>query len=241
MGSSDLTTTCRQGRDGSRQASRRAARHGRRDRAAARRTAAADRPGIPGRTAFGARRRGRPPDRRVLRRHAAADHGAGERRQPRPRLPRPARRGAFAEVVQRHSRRAVAVGGRQTHRDGRAPAVTRTPRRGGGPGGQRVPPRPPATARNPAQRSRFRSEEHTSELQSLMRISYAVFCLKIKNTFALIYKPIEENTHSLIFYLHFTLPAVITLCNQYHFTIPLHSVINLFNHQVLLHRYYSLD
>src|SRR3546814_2134557 len=26
----------------------------------------------------------------------------------------------------------------------------------------------------------FRSEEHTSELQSLMRISYAVFCLKNK-------------------------------------------------------------
>src|SRR3546814_9462287 len=26
-----------------------------------------------------------------------------------------------------------------------------------------------------------RSEEHTSELQSLMRISYAVFCLKKKN------------------------------------------------------------
>src|SRR3546814_2444994 len=29
---------------------------------------------------------------------------------------------------------------------------------------------------------RERSEEHTSELQSLMRISYAVFCLKKKNT-----------------------------------------------------------
>src|SRR3546814_7549312 len=28
----------------------------------------------------------------------------------------------------------------------------------------------------------YRSEEHTSELQSLMRISYAVFCLKKKNT-----------------------------------------------------------
>src|SRR3546814_4671894 len=28
---------------------------------------------------------------------------------------------------------------------------------------------------------RKRSEEHTSELQSLMRISYAVFCLKKKN------------------------------------------------------------
>src|SRR3546814_11565359 len=27
----------------------------------------------------------------------------------------------------------------------------------------------------------WRSEEHTSELQSLMRISYAVFCLKKKN------------------------------------------------------------
>src|SRR3546814_4710909 len=29
--------------------------------------------------------------------------------------------------------------------------------------------------------NRLRSEEHTSELQSLMRISYAVFCLKKKN------------------------------------------------------------
>src|SRR3546814_4076492 len=28
---------------------------------------------------------------------------------------------------------------------------------------------------------KLRSEEHTSELQSLMRISYAVFCLKKKN------------------------------------------------------------
>src|SRR3546814_4079168 len=28
--------------------------------------------------------------------------------------------------------------------------------------------------------ARYRSEEHTSELQSLMRISYAVFCLKKK-------------------------------------------------------------
>src|SRR3546814_1831289 len=30
--------------------------------------------------------------------------------------------------------------------------------------------------------SAMRSEEHTSELQSLMRISYAVFCLKKKKT-----------------------------------------------------------
>src|SRR3546814_2682122 len=32
-----------------------------------------------------------------------------------------------------------------------------------------------------ARRQVLRSEEHTSELQSLMRISYAVFCLKKKN------------------------------------------------------------
>src|SRR3546814_1298091 len=31
------------------------------------------------------------------------------------------------------------------------------------------------------QDDRLRSEEHTSELQSLMRISYAVFCLKKNN------------------------------------------------------------
>src|SRR3546814_9656961 len=33
---------------------------------------------------------------------------------------------------------------------------------------------------NPPQMAQGRSEEHTSELQSLMRISYAVFCLKKK-------------------------------------------------------------
>src|SRR3546814_6319498 len=35
----------------------------------------------------------------------------------------------------------------------------------------------------------IRSEEHTSELQSLMRISYAVFCLK---------KKIKKNTQNII-------------------------------------------
>src|SRR3546814_10948390 len=34
----------------------------------------------------------------------------------------------------------------------------------------------------PAKAIMDRSEEHTSELQSLLRISYAVFCLKKKNT-----------------------------------------------------------
>src|SRR3546814_10116003 len=45
----------------------------------------------------------------------------------------------------------------------------------------------PATHRRPCCgiiriRNRSRSEEHTSELQSLMRISYAVFCLKKTTT-----------------------------------------------------------
>src|SRR3546814_1774008 len=39
-----------------------------------------------------------------------------------------------------------------------------------------------------------RSEEHTSELQSLMRISYAVFCLKKKNT--KYYNKKANNTHN---------------------------------------------
>src|SRR3546814_1996582 len=38
-----------------------------------------------------------------------------------------------------------------------------------------------------ARRGRSRSEEHTSELQSLMRISYAVFCLK----------KTQEHTHQI--------------------------------------------
>src|SRR3546814_7278695 len=43
-------------------------------------------------------------------------------------------------------------------------------------------------ARHRAVAARARSEEHTSELQSLMRISYAVFCLKKKKN-----TPISNN------------------------------------------------
>src|SRR3546814_7592483 len=49
----------------------------------------------------------------------------------------------------------------------------RIPRQGAGRPGQ---------GRRHRRRPDFRSEEHTSELQSLMRISYAVFCLKKKKT-----------------------------------------------------------
>src|SRR3546814_3587031 len=43
------------------------------------------------------------------------------------------------------------------------------------------PTRPLALPVSKKRRRPLRSEEHTSELQSLMRISYAVFCLKKKN------------------------------------------------------------
>src|SRR3546814_2506672 len=45
--------------------------------------------------------------------------------------------------------------------------------------------------------NRLRSEEHTSELQSLMRISYAVFCLKKQKTKRTTYQHTPEiNNHS---------------------------------------------
>src|SRR3546814_7568750 len=49
-----------------------------------------------------------------------------------------------------------------------------------------------------------RSEEHTSELQSLMRISYAVFCLKNKNK-------IRQKQHSILRHLQ----TVIRQSEQY--------------------------
>src|SRR3546814_5555102 len=48
---------------------------------------------------------------------------------------------------------------------------------------RRIEPRPPTGAtRKLTKLTLYRSEEHTSELQSLMRISYAVFCLKKKKS-----------------------------------------------------------
>src|SRR3546814_1103945 len=52
-----------------------------------------------------------------------------------------------------------------------------------------------------------RSEEHTSELQSLMRISYAVFCLKKKNIF------VTNSTYSI--FITFT-TLYHTLLHPYH-------------------------
>src|SRR3546814_1333759 len=50
-----------------------------------------------------------------------------------------------------------------------------------------------AALRSAAVKRSVRSEEHTSELQSLMRNSYAVFCLKKKTTTAF---SLQYNSHS---------------------------------------------
>src|SRR3546814_8772503 len=71
---------------------------------------------------------------------------------------------------------------RIAHDDGRA---------AGNDGGFHLPrigPAPAVEIDFDAARRHHRSEEHTSELQSLMRISYAVFCLKKK----------KKDTHKLI-------------------------------------------
>src|SRR3546814_10824462 len=57
-----------------------------------------------------------------------------------------------------------------------------------------------------------RSEEHTSELQSLMRISYAVFCLKKKKTI----KKHNNNHHNT---------TTITTLTSYH-TVTRHYTAN---------------
>src|SRR3546814_9451072 len=59
-----------------------------------------------------------------------------------------------------------------------------------------------ATLRPSRAPSRTRSEEHTSELQSLMRISYAVFCLKTKNISS---KTNTYNRHYALY--HYTSPT----------------------------------
>src|SRR3546814_2837479 len=67
-----------------------------------------------------------------------------------------------------------AVGTRRNNTDRRAGRSRIWPR------SRQLAPRIPPTSSSKL-KEKGRSEEHTSELQSLMRISYAVFCLKKKN------------------------------------------------------------
>src|SRR3546814_5205523 len=96
-----------------------------------------------------------------------------------------------SDLSRKYSERAVVPGGHGSHASGAlahrrrcgafSPWSAATSARGNAPAP--VPGRCPATCGpGPAVRGwPARSEEHTSELQSLMRISYAVFCLKKKN------------------------------------------------------------
>src|SRR3546814_3964614 len=98
-----------------------------------------------------------------------AKHDCGGGRSRRAGCPRPADR-ARTDVFRR---RACGGGGRA--------AVPASARLGGEPGGApRAPPPPPAVAARACEPLPARTEEDTSELQSLMRISYAVVCLKKK-------------------------------------------------------------
>src|SRR3546814_10462541 len=79
---------------------------------------------------------------------------------------------------------------------GCAPPNPRTParrscRRASNDNRGRTAPRSPAATRRRSRRDR-RSEEHTSELQSLMRISYAVFCLKKTKTYTFLSSHVIE-------------------------------------------------
>src|SRR3546814_9652887 len=54
-----------------------------------------------------------------------------------------------------------------------------------------------ATATEEQSSTTLRSEEHTSELQSLMRISYAVFCLKKQKTLHIRQITILHHSHTI--------------------------------------------
>src|SRR3546814_8638722 len=78
-------------------------------------------------------------------------------------------------------------------------AAIETCRREAGRDGGPDAPIPPRVLVLTAKGKSFRSEEHTSELQSLMRISYAVFCLKKKKkllyTTNQTFKPLLHSSH----------------------------------------------
>src|SRR3546814_2003749 len=76
----------------------------------------------------------------------------------------------------------------------RSPASRQRPRRAGATGAG-----PPASAKLSEPLQDRRSEEHTSELQSLMRISYAVFCLKKNNNKKRVYSTYIQVYRSIQF------------------------------------------
>src|SRR3546814_2619863 len=81
------------------------------------------------------------------------------------------RAGTYRRAVRLHASRRIRLPA--SHRAAADTDGRRQPRQRTGGGGHRL-------LRNRGGARAVRSEEHTSELQSLMRISYAVFCLKKK-------------------------------------------------------------
>src|SRR3546814_4808412 len=70
----------------------------------------------------------------------------------------------------------------------------------------------------------MRSEEHTSELQSLMRISYAVFCLKTTKLHTYTHLPPDLITHTTFI---FTMSYTNEFVNP-HYHQPYHTFISLY-------------
>src|SRR3546814_4112353 len=101
---------------------------------------------------------------------------AGSAAAPRYRAARPPPHGRERPFPARRHRPPSAADDRRAPlpagRERGCPSCNRSPAHG----------RPSPAAGPPYPPPRRRSEEHTSELQSLMRISYAVICLKTKNT-----------------------------------------------------------
>src|SRR3546814_1760041 len=93
-------------------------------------------------------------------RHRLPQVGGMQRRQPMARSPLPSVTPILAMAIMRRRQRFT---GWDCRRDRSTPMKSI-----------------PALASHWRNRGIWRSEEHTSELQSLMRISYAVFCLKKK-------------------------------------------------------------
>src|SRR3546814_7980051 len=114
---------------------------------------------------------------------------------------------------------------RSTRTDTLFPDTTlfRSPARGA-PAGRR---RPSPWWRNAGRRTR--SEEHTSELQSLMRISYAVFCLKKQNTMVQFANPLLPALFTSYLYLAYSTHLFYSTHILSPVTIKHHLFYQLFN------------
>src|SRR3546814_10411758 len=130
----------------------------------------------------------------LFRSHPAQDPAGGRA----PRLPAAGRAGGDALQRLRHLQRLRAVRERRHSGQGGIPELGEVLLQGLGlgPAGQH-PRLDHAPERDPPGKPGARSEEHTSELQSLMRISYAVFCLKKKTTTTNTYKNVLHKIYEL--------------------------------------------